>query len=41
MKAPTRASLVTLVKGWLFAGRRPLTGALVAAGAVGHKHHSA
>jgi hypothetical protein len=41
MNAPTRASWVTVVKGWLFAGRRTLTGVLVAAGAVGHKHHSA
>ncbi|HYO69860.1 MAG TPA: transposase [Archangium sp.] len=41
MNAPTRASWVTVVKGWLFAGRRTLTGVLVAAGAVGDKHHSA
>ena len=35
MNAPTRASWVTVGKGWLFAGRRTLTGVLVAAGAVG------
>lgn len=41
MTAPTLASLVTVVTGWLYAGRRTITGMIVAAGAVGQKHHSA
>jgi DDE superfamily endonuclease len=41
MTAPTLASLVTMVTGWLYAGRRTITGIIVAAGAVGQKHHSA
>lgn len=41
MTTPTLTSLVTVVKGWLFAGRHTLTGVLVAVGAGGSKHHSA
>lgn len=41
MTAPTRSNLVTLVTGWVLAGRRTVTGMIVAAGAVGQKHHSA
>jgi hypothetical protein len=41
MTVPTLASLVTVVTGWLYAGRRTVTGIIVAAGAVGLKHHSA
>ena len=41
MTTPTLCSLVTLVKGWLFAGRHTLTGVLVAVGAAGPKHFSA
>jgi hypothetical protein len=41
MTTPTLTSLVTVVKGWLFAGRHTLTGVLVAVGAEGPKHHSA
>lgn len=41
MTTPTLTSLVTVVKGWLFAGRHTLTGVLVAVGAGGPKHHSA
>jgi hypothetical protein len=41
MTAPTFTSWVTVVQGWLFAGRRTLTGVLVAAGTLGDKHFSA
>ncbi len=41
MTAPSFASFVTLLAGWVFARRRTVTGMLLAAGAVGSKHHSA
>ena len=41
MTAPSFQSFVILITGWLFAGRRTVTGILQAAGAVGRKHHSA
>jgi len=41
MTAPTFASFVTLLTGWVFARRRTVTGMLLAADAVGSKHHSA
>jgi hypothetical protein len=41
MTAPTLASFVVVLTGWLFARRRTVTGMIVAAGAVGTKHHSA
>lgn len=41
MTSPSLASLVTVVTGWLYAGRRTVTGIIVAAGAIGQKHHSA
>lgn len=41
MTQPTLTSLVTVVQGWLFAGRRTLTGVLVAVGEGGTKHFSA
>jgi hypothetical protein len=41
MTAPSFDSLSTLVAGWIFAPRRTVTGMIVAAGAVGTKHHSA
>jgi len=48
MTQPTFDSFTTLVTGWVFAGRRTVTGMIVAAGAVkdeafcrGVKHHSA
>jgi hypothetical protein len=47
MPAPTFASFVTILTGWVFARRRTVTGMLVACGAVrragrhGVKHHSA
>ncbi|MCI0570092.1 MAG: transposase [Myxococcaceae bacterium] len=41
MTAPSLATLVTVVTGWLYAGRRTVTGMIVAAGAIGQKHHSA
>ncbi len=40
MTAPTLASLLTVVRGWLFAGRRTLTGVLITVG-EGAKHFSA
>lgn len=40
MTQPSFASFVTLVTGWLFANRRTVTGMIVAAGAVGTKHHA-
>lgn len=40
MTKPTLQSLVTVVQGWLFAGRHTLTGALVAVGEDASKHFS-
>lgn len=41
MTAPSFASFVTLLTGWVFARRRTVTGMILAADAVGSKHHSA
>jgi hypothetical protein len=41
MTAPSFASLQTLLYGWVFARRHTVTGMLLAADAVGSKHHSA
>ncbi len=41
MTLPTLTSLVTVVHGWLFAGRHTLTGVLVAVGEAGAKHFPA
>jgi hypothetical protein len=41
MTTPSFANLSTLLVGWAFAPRRTITGMLLAAGAVGRKHHSA
>ena len=41
MTAPTFASWLTLLTGWVFARRRTITGMIMAAGAVDTKHHSA
>lgn len=41
MTAPSLTTFVTLVTGWVFAPRRTVTGMIVAAQAVGRKHHSA
>ena len=41
MTTPTAASFLTVLAGWLFARRHTVTGALVAAGEVRRKHHSA
>jgi hypothetical protein len=41
MTMPTLTSLVTVVQGWLFAGRHTLTGVLIAVGEGGTKHFSA
>jgi hypothetical protein len=41
MTAPTFCNWTTLLAGWAFAPRRTVTGMLLAAGAVGKKHHSA
>jgi len=41
MTVPTFQSFLTIVTGWLFAPHRTVTAMLVAAGAVGSKHHSA
>lgn len=41
MTAPTLANLTTLLGGWVLARRRTVTGMIVAAGAVGLRHHSA
>jgi DDE superfamily endonuclease len=38
--APSFRNFLTLLTGWLFAQRRTVTGCLLAAGAVGSKHHS-
>ena len=41
MTMPTLTSLVTVVQGWLFAGRRTVTGVLIAVGEDSPKHFSA
>ena len=41
MTAPTFSSFVTVLTGWVFARRRTVTGMILAADAVGTKHHSA
>lgn len=41
MTAPTFCNLTIILAGWSFAPRRTVTGMLLAAGAVGKKHHSA
>jgi hypothetical protein len=41
MTTPTLVSLKTLLAGWVFCGRRTVTGMIVAAGAIEDKHHSA
>jgi hypothetical protein len=41
MTLPSLQNLVIVLTGWLFAPRRTVTAMLVAAGAVGTKHHSA
>jgi SRSO17 transposase len=41
MTAPTFASFVTILTGWVFARRRTVTGMILAADAVDTKHHSA
>jgi hypothetical protein len=41
MTAPSFTTFVTLLSGWVFARRRTVTGMILAAGAVGGKHHSA
>ena len=40
MTTPTFNNLVTILTGWVFAWRRTVTGMIVAAQAVGVKHHS-
>jgi len=39
MTAPTFRNLLTILAGWVFAPRRTVTGMIVAAQAVGRKHH--
>lgn len=41
MTTPTFASFLTVLTGWVFARRRTVTGMMLAADAVGSKHHSA
>lgn len=41
MTAPTFQSFMTVAAGWVFARRRTVTGMILAADAVGQKHHSA
>jgi len=41
MTAPTFESFVTVLTGWVFARRRNVTKMILAADAVGEKHHSA
>jgi len=41
MTAPTFASFMTVLTGWVFARRRTVTGMILAADAIGAKHHSA
>ncbi len=40
MTAPTSNTFVTVLTGWVFARRHTVTGAILAADAVGTKHHS-
>jgi hypothetical protein len=40
MTAPTFQNWMIVMTGWVFAQRRTVTGMLMAAGAVGRKHHS-
>ena len=40
MTAPTFATFVTVLTGWVFTRRHTVTGAILAADAVGAKHHS-
>ena len=40
MTCPSFSNALTLLTGWVFAPRRTITGMIVAAGAVGQKHHS-
>ena len=40
MTTPTFNTFVTVLSGWIFARRRTVTGLIVAADAVGTKHHS-
>ncbi len=41
MPQPTFQSFLTVLTGWVFARRRTVTGMILAADAVGAKHHSA
>ncbi len=41
MTEPSFENFLVLVTGWIFASRRTVTRLIVAAGAVGQKHHSA
>jgi hypothetical protein len=41
MTTPTFDSFLTVITGWVFARRHTVTGMILAAGAVGTKHHSA
>lgn len=41
MTTPSFESFLTLTAGWVFARRRTITGMILAADAVGEKHHSA
>ncbi len=41
MTVPTFDNLLTVLTGWVYARRRTVAGMIVAAGAVGRKHHSA
>ena len=41
MTVPTFNTFLTVVSGWVFARRHTVTGMILAAGAVGTKHHSA
>jgi hypothetical protein len=41
MTAPSFSNFCVVVTGWIFAGRHTITQMLLAAGAVGTKHHSA
>lgn len=40
MTAPSLQTFRWLVTGWVFGARRTITGMIVAAGVVGHKHHA-
>src|SRR5262249_46178769 len=39
MTQPSFCSFLTMLAGWVFAGRRTVTGMIRGAGAVGKKHH--